>query len=108
MCYSISGCGPETYQTIRSIVDTETLNTADFETLVKMITAHYDLKPSFIVQCFKFYNRTRAAGESIAAFVASLQKIAEHCEFKDTLKDMLRDQLVCGVNHKGIQCKTVS
>ena len=76
-----SGCGPETYQTIRSIVDTETLNSAKFETLVEIITAHYDPKPSFIVQRFKFYNRTRAAGETIAAFVASLRKIAEHCEY---------------------------
>ena len=67
-----SGCGPETYQTICSIVDTETLNTAKFDTLVEIITAHYDPKPSFIVQRFKFYNRTRAAGEPIAAFVAAL------------------------------------
>ena len=57
-----SGCGPETYQTIHSIVDTEILNNAKFETLVEMI----------IVQHFKFYHRTRAAGASIAAFVASL------------------------------------
>ena len=86
-----SGCGPETYQTIRSIVDSETLSTEKFDTLVDIITAHYDPKPSFIVQRFKFYNRTRAAGESIATFLAALRKIAEHCEYKDTLKDMLRD-----------------
>ena len=65
-----SGCGPETYQTIRSIVDTETLNAAKVDTLVEMITAHYDPKPSFIVQHFKFYNKIRATGESIATFVA--------------------------------------
>ena len=70
-----------------------------------MITAHYDPKPSFIVQLFKFYNRTRVAGESIAAFVAALRKIAEHCQYKDTLKDILRDCLVCGVNHEAIQSK---
>ena len=73
-----------------------------------MITAHYDPKPSFIVQRFKFYNRIRATGESIAAFVASLCKIAEHCQYKDTLKDMLRDCLVCGVNHKGTQRKLLA
>ena len=103
-----SGCGPETYQTICSVVDTETLNTVKFDTLVEMITAHYDPKPSFIVQCFKFYNSSRATGESIAVFVAALCKIAEHCQYKDTLKDMLRDCLVCGVNHEGIQCKLLA
>ena len=103
-----SGCGPETYQTIRSIVDAETLQKSKFENLVEIISAHYDPKPSFIVQRFKFYNRVRAPGESIAAFVASLRKIAEHCEYNDTLKDMLRDRLVCGVNHEGIQRKLLA
>ena len=84
-------------------MDTQTLESSKFEELVEIVSAHYDPKPSFIVQCFKFYNRIRAPGESIAAFIASLHKIAEHCEYKDTLKDMLRDRLVCGVNHEGIQ-----
>ena len=103
-----SGCGPETYQTISSIVDAETLQSSKFEELVEIISTHYDSKPSFIVQRFKFYNRVRAPGESIAAFVASLRKIAEHCEYKDTLKDMLRDRLVCEVNHDGIQRKLLA
>ena len=47
-------------------------------------------------------------GESIAAFVAALCKIAEHYQYKDTLKDMLRDCLVCGVNHEGIQRKLLA
>ena len=54
---------------------TKTLNTAKFDILVEMITAHYDPKPSFIVQCFKFYNRTRVTSECITAFVAVLRKI---------------------------------
>ena len=45
----------ETYQTIRSIVDVETLQSSKFDELVEIISAHYDPKPSFIVQHFKFY-----------------------------------------------------
>ena len=30
-------------------------------------------------------------------------QIAEHCNYKDSLQEMLRDLLVCGVNHAGIQ-----
>ena len=52
-----SGCGPETYQTIRSIVDAETLQKSKFENLVEIISAHYDPKPSFIVQCFKAWDK---------------------------------------------------
>jgi len=74
---------------------------------VEIITAHYDPKPSFIVQCFKFYNKTRETGETIAAF-CFITKDSGTCEYKDTLKDMLRDRLVCGVNHEGIQRKLLA
>ena len=89
-------------------MDAETLKASKFDDLVEIISAHYDRKPSFIVQRFKFYNRTRAPGETIAAFVASLRKIAEHCEYRNTLKDILRGRLVCGVNHEGIQRKLLA
>ena len=54
----LSVCGPDTYKTICSLVDGKTLATAKFEKLIKLLQNHYDPKPSFIVQHFKFYNRT--------------------------------------------------
>ena len=92
----LSVCGPDTYATIRSIVDAETLASTSYEDLIKHLQCHYDPwpKPSFIVQRFKFYNRTRAAGETVSTFVAALHQIAEHCEYRETLKDMIRDRLV--------------
>ena len=55
------------------------------------------------MQRYKFYNRAREEGESIADFVASLREIAKYCDYGDTLNMMLRDRLVCGVNHQAIQ-----
>ena len=104
----LSVCGPDTYATIRSIVDAETLASTSYEDLIKRLQRHYDPKPSFIVQRFKFYNRTRAAGETVSTFVAALRQIAEHCEYRETLKDMIRDRLVCGINHEGIQKKLLA
>ena len=63
---------------------------------------HYDPKPSVTMQRYKFNTRTRTVGESITTYVAALRELAQHCEFKETPSDMLRDRLVCGVNHKGI------
>eukprot|EP00731_Ephydatia_muelleri_P010391 Em0005g977a len=34
---------------------------------------------------------------------ASLQKLAEHCDFGDTLSDALRDRLVCGMQNGAVQ-----
>ena len=58
--------------------------------------------PSAMMQRYKFNTRTREEGESVAAYVAALRDIAQHCEYKENLRDMLRDRLVCGVRHKGI------
>lgn len=38
-------------------------------------------------------------------FVAALHKLAEDCEFGDTLSDSLRDRLVCYLKNKAAQEK---
>ena len=42
--------------------------------------------------------------------MAALHALAEHCSYgtPELLKEMLRDRLVCGVNHRGIQRKLLS
>ena len=69
---------------------------------------HYDPKSSSIVQSHKFNKRTREPGESIAEYVAALRQLAEHCDYGKSLNDMLRDKLVCGVNHDTIQQKLMA
>ena len=56
---------------------------------VKMVMDYYDPKPSIIVQRYKFNSRVRATEESIATYVAALRQIAEYCDYKDSLEDML-------------------
>ena len=105
----LSVCGASTYKLIRSLVsEPDKLNSTPYKDIVKLVKNHYDPKPSSIVQRHKFNTRTRAPGESIAAYVAALREIAEHCNYKESLNDMLRDRLVCGVNHEKIQQKLMS
>ncbi len=61
------------------------------------------MKPSITVQHFQFNTRERAQGESIAVYVAALRKPGEHCVYGDSLNEMIRDRLVCGLNHDTIQ-----
>jgi len=104
----LSVCGSDTYKTICSLIGGETLATAKFAELIELLQKRYDPKPSFIVQCLKFYNRTQAADELVSTYLAALHQIAEHCEYKETLNDMIRDRLVCGINHEGIQKKLLA
>ncbi len=60
------------------------------------------------MQRYKFNTRVREEGESIAAYVTSLREIAEHCHYGDSSSEMLRDRLVCGVRHEGIQKRLLS
>ncbi len=74
-----------------------------FKQLVELVQHHENPKPSAIVQRFRFNTRFRKPGESIASYVAELQNISEHCDFQNTLEEMLRDRLVCGINDEQIQ-----
>ena len=44
--------------------------------------------------------RSRKPGENVSTYVAELRKL---CNFGNTLGDMLRDRLVCGINDPRIQ-----
>ncbi|CAC5366936.1 unnamed protein product [Mytilus coruscus] len=59
-------------------------------------------KPSSVVQrCIN--SKSRQPNESVSQFVAELRQISEHCDYKATLHDMLRDRLVCGIKEDRIQ-----
>ena len=47
--------------------------------------------------------RSRKPGENVSTYVAELRKFSEYCNFGDTLGDMPRDRLVCGINDPRIQ-----
>ena len=67
------------------------------------IRVHLAPKPLVIAERFRFYKRDQKETEGIKAYAASLQKLAEHCNFGDTLSDALRDRLVCGMRDGAVQ-----
>jgi hypothetical protein len=98
----LSACGPSTYKVIRNLVEDGKLDTTSYDDIVKLVKGYYDPPPSVTMQRYKFNTRIRSATEKVADYVAALREIAQHCEYKDSLQDLLRDRLVCGVNHEGI------
>lgn len=98
----LSACGAATYKLIRNLIAEDKLESTPYEDIVKLVKAHYDPTPSAIMQRYKFNSRTRAEGESVSAYVTALRDIAQNCDYKDSLRDMLRDKLVHGVRHERI------
>ena len=104
----LSSCGAPTYQLIRNLVAPGKLTDKSFTEIVALVRDHHQPRPSTIVQRFNFHTRTQKPGEKISEFVAQLRKLSEHCEFGETLEDMLRDRLVCGCRDHRLQCKLLA
>ena len=79
------------------------LGEVDFADMVKVLSDHYCPKPSEIVSCFKFYNRSRNPGESVSTFISEVKALARFCNFGNSLDAMIRDPLVCRINDEQIQ-----
>ncbi len=99
----LAACGPTTYKLIRSLLAADEIKGISYADLVAKVKNHLEPKPSPIVQRYKFNSRVRTKGESVATYLAALRELSEYCEYGAALPEMLRDRLVCGVNHEGIQ-----
>ena len=95
--------GAATYKLLRSLVAPSKPGEKTYQELIQALTAHFSPTPSPIVCRFKFLSRCCQPGESIAVFVSQLCSLSENCGFGDTLEDMLRDRLVCGICNNAIQ-----
>ena len=89
--------GAESYQLMRSLTAPKKPTEKSFDQLVALVKEHHHPKPSVILQRFKFGSRRQKPGEPIANFVSDLRRLSEHCDFGETLDDMLRDRIVCGI-----------
>ena len=99
----LSTCGPPTYQLMKDLVAPEKPTQKTFKELVELVEAHKNQQPSIIVRRFHFHSRAQSETETIPQYVAILRRLSKHCNFGDTLGDMLRDRLVCGLRDTGLQ-----
>ena len=101
----LSVIGPTPYKLLRSLLAPAKPSEKTFEVLVATLTQHYSPPPSEVMQRFRFNSRSRKPGESVAACVAELCRLAEFCNYGTTLDKMLRDRIVWGIEDENIQRK---
>ena len=95
----LSNSGPQTYELDKNPLAPTKPTKNTFTDIVAVLKKHWRPKPSEIVQQYNLRSRLQE-GQSIADYVAELDQLLEHCGFKEnTLDDMLRDRLVCGVKN---------
>ena len=99
----LSVCGSKTYALARDLLQPAKPVETAFKKIVDTFEKHFSPKSSEIVERYKFHSRNRKEDEGVAEYVAELRKLTEHCNFGESLPEMLRDRLVCGINNKKIQ-----
>ncbi|XP_062864462.1 uncharacterized protein K02A2.6-like [Trichomycterus rosablanca] len=104
----ISVVGAATYSLMRNLLSPVKPSEKSYAELVSLLKNHFNPRPSEIVQRFKFDSRTRKATETVTEFVAELRRLAQDCNYGETLEQMLRDRLVCGINDDRIQRRLLS
>ena len=93
----LNSVGPSTFRLMWSLVLPASLDSFPYDDLVSKVKTHKEPAPSVIVRRFQFNTRNQKAGESIAEYIAVLRKAAEHCNYGDSLSEMIWDRLVYGI-----------
>ena len=87
----LSTCGATTYKLIRNLTSPDLPISKTYKEIVDLVQAHYQPKPSVMIERLKFNSKIRQAGESASNFMTELRQSSQHCEFGESLNDMLTD-----------------
>jgi len=93
----ISSCGVSTYRLIKNLLAPRAPSEVEFDDIISTVTTHCQPPPSEIMQKYRFNTCVRRPHETISTYLANLKQIAKHCNFGDSLPQMLRDRLACGI-----------
>ena len=72
------------------------------------LSTYQSPKPLVIAERFRFHKQEQKDGESIKTYAASLQKLADHCNFGEALMETLRDMLVCSMRNEAVQTQLLT
>ncbi|KAL1435108.1 hypothetical protein MTO96_011272 [Rhipicephalus appendiculatus] len=97
-----SVCSGATFELLESLVAPATPESKTLAEVFELLKAHFSPQPSEIVRRNTFYKRNQAPEETVSFYIAELQRLAQHCNFRN-LEEMLRDRLVCGLRDEHLQ-----
>ena len=104
----LSVVGPTTLQVLQSLITPANPSDKTFKELTEVLKTHFNLEPSEIVERYKFHTRLWRPGKSFATYLSELRALSVSCNFGPVLDDMIRDQLVCGINNDQMQKRLLS
>ena len=98
-------CGSKTYTLIRDLLQHGKPADTGLEDILKKVGKHYSPTPSGTLQIPQ--PKTSARGKRVRVY-RGFRKLTEHCKFGETLDDMMRDRLVCGIKDETVQWRLLA
>ncbi|XP_076036431.1 uncharacterized protein LOC143022207 [Oratosquilla oratoria] len=89
--------GSDTYSTLASLTSPDLPHVKTYNDLVKLLEAHYKVKPSYHRSLIKFQNRKKKSDESLRDLYADLKSLAKDCSFDALFDARVRDQLFMAI-----------
>ena len=97
-CYGIAA-----YRIFKGLTAPAKPRNKNFIEFVTLMKDYQNPKRNLIAERFIFNSRNRKPEEDISNYMAELPHLSQYCKYGDSLEEMLRDKLVCGVNHERTQ-----
>ena len=82
----LSVVGGTTYGLLHNLLAPASPKDKSFKEIVDTLKAHFEPKPLMIAERFHFHRRNQNSGESVAMYVAELQRLATHCAYEAYLE----------------------
>lgn len=95
----LSKLGPKPFKLLADHFRPKQVDTQSYKEITEILSSYYNVSYSIIGERVAFGRRYRNEGESINQYLSSLRSIAGRCQFKGSLDERLRDQLVLGINN---------
>ena len=97
--------GEKTYSLLRNLTSPQKPAEKTFDELCQLLRTQLCPKPLVIAERFGLHKRNQVTGESVCEYMATIRRLADHCEFNASLEDALHDRFVCGLKPEGTQRK---
>lgn len=104
----LSVIGKKTSVVLRDFVSLDNPKDKTRNQLVEVLKQHYKPVMLVIAERFTFHCRCQQPGESVAEFVAELNKMSLNCKFGTYLDNTLCGRLVCGLRSEATQKKLLT
>lgn len=95
--YLLYAIGKETEAVFNFLAFADTEHTNTYDEVVAKLNEHFVPRTNVIHERACLHQCPRQTAESVKAFVRGLYELEEHCEFKTSKEEQIRDGLVIGI-----------